>query len=399
MDLSQKLRLPSSGPEASKPSSSTSSTCRTLASRTLTSWTLISFLLATLTRFGQSEFIPRGSNTTFICESQKDKDGRIFEPILKRNDDHHKLDPVNLFVGSAPRPIVDSDWSFAISKNATTGIDKFYYYLDNIDFEDAGIYVCDDVVEKKRNFTVVDDKVVCKEGAIRTKQGSKIETSCTLGVDGPDPVELGWFLDGEEQKSQLKEILPADQSITSMIEIVAQPDHHNQKLQCRSNSKWEKGAVKYTCDVSLDVEYPVQIKGQTKSVIHNKQVEAEVRVIGNPWPGKGMLKVVGDDIDKIEIDELDSGLGAEVTVHIPTSAFKKKAKSTVIIKSIVNDELIGSIDVQLPKTTGTTAYIAIIVVLAVVALLLVIGIVVCLKRKKNNKDEATKDVPLAEQAA
>ena len=40
-----------------------------------------------------------------------------------------------------------------------------------MNFEDAGIYVCDDLVEHRKNLTVLGDRVICKDGALSLKQG------------------------------------------------------------------------------------------------------------------------------------------------------------------------------------------------------------------------------------
>ena len=42
--------------------------------------------------------------------------------------------------------------------------------------------------------------------------------------------------------------------------------------------------------------------------------QAEILVIGNPWPGKRTISVTSDDIiaEETTMDELDNGLGVEV---------------------------------------------------------------------------------------
>merc|ERR1712183_384259 len=135
---------------------------------------------------------------------------------------------------------------------------------------------------------------ICKDGAIRLKQGELIDSSCELLVDGPDEVDLGWFMNGEKLESKIKTILPEDHSKTVITEVTAQPKHHDQVMECRHAIK---GEAKFKCEVSLHVEYPVQLKGKSKSVYHENYVEAEIHVIGNPWPGKGAISVKSDHIE------------------------------------------------------------------------------------------------------
>jgi len=347
------------------------------------------------------EFVSRGATADFYCDSQKSKSGEVYPPILKRNDDHHKDDPVNLFFGDQKRPVIDSDWSVNKTENATTGITRYSYHLENVNFEDAGIYVCDDLVEHRKNLTVLGDRVICKDGAINLKQGELIDSSCELQVDGPDAVDLAWFMNDEKLESKLKPIKPEDHSITISTEVTAQPKHHNQLIECRYSMK---GKAQFKCEVSLRVEYPVQIKGKGKSVYHEDFVEAEIHVIGNPWPGKSAITVKSDHIDesKTEKDELDNGFGAEVTVHIPVEAFKENPVVNVII--LANERSIGSLDIKPPEkeVKGKVTYIVIIVVLAIAAILLAVAIVYFLRRSKSREEDIStenKNVPMAEQPA
>lgn len=358
-----------------------------------------SFLLLTPSTV-RPEFVSRGATADFYCDSQKDAAGAVFDPILKRNDDHHKDDPVNLFFGDKKRPVIDNDWSVNKTLNATTGITRYHYHLENVNFEDAGIYVCDDLVEHRENLTVIGDRVICEDGAIRLRQGQIIDSSCELQVDGPDDVDLGWYMNGEKLESKIKPILPEDHSQTVTTEVTAQPKHHDQLIQCKHSLN---GVAKFMCEVSLHVEYPVQLKGKSKSAYHEDFVEAEIHVIGNPWPGKSAITVKSDHIDesKTEMDELDNGYGAELTVHIPVEAFNENPVVNVII--LDNGNSIGSMDIELPEqeVKGKVMYIVIIVVLAIAAILLTIAIICFLKRGKSRKEEISepKDVPLAEQRA
>jgi len=350
----------------------------------------------------RSEFVNRGATADFYCDSQKDDKGSVYEPILKRNDDHHKDDPVNLFFGDKKRPVIDDDWSVNKTTNATTGITRYHYHLENVNFEDAGIYVCDDLVEHRKNLTVLGDRVICKDGALSLKQGESIDSSCELQVDGPDEVDLGWFMNGNKLKTKMKPILPEDHSITVSTLLLAQPQHHDQLIQCSSNAKYAfKGAAIFNCEVALHVEYPVQLKGKPKPHYDKDFVEAEIHVIGNPWPGKSAITVKSDHIDdsKTEKDELDNGFGAEVTVHIPTEAFKKNPEVNVIV--LADGHSIGSVNIGLPETEGRVTYIVIIVVLAIAAIILTVAILCFLRKSKSRKENISepKDVPLAEQAA
>jgi len=346
---------------------------------------LLVSLLFVYSPFVRPEFVEKGSTKDFYCKSVQ-KNGRLYKPILKRNDDHNQVDPIDLFVGSDPRPIVDEDWTANVTKNATTGIETYHYKVENVAFEDAGIYKCDEVAAG--NVTVIGEKVTCKEGAIKTKQGEKIKTTCTLPVDGPDEVDLGWFNKKDRLESKMPEPKLEDHHITAELDITAHPDHHGATIACRYTSK---GEVKFQCEVSLDVEYPVQLKGKGKSHYQEDKVEAEIHVIGNPWPGKKSLSVKSDHIlaDQTEMDELDNGLGAEVTVHIPLSAFKNTQVVNVIVMS--GDDVIGTTDIELPAKEGKVTYIVVIVILALAAILLVIGIIFFIQRSKSRGEPVAQD--------
>merc|ERR1719374_322455 len=102
---------------------------------------LQSWLFCVLASIVTSEFISRGSKTDFVCNSFQSKNGWT-EPILNRIDDHHKEDPINLYVGAAPRPVIDADWSVETIENPENPKNaSYHYHLKNIGFEDAGIYL------------------------------------------------------------------------------------------------------------------------------------------------------------------------------------------------------------------------------------------------------------------
>lgn len=352
-------------------------------------------LVSLLFVYVRPEFVEEGASKDFYCKSVQ-KNGKLYKPLLKRNDDHNQVDPIDLFVGIDPRPIVDEDWSVNVTKNASTGIETYHYQVVNVEFGDAGIYKCDDV--PAGNVTVIGDKVTCKEGAIKKNQGESIQTTCTLPVDGPDEVDLGWFNKNERLDSTMPKPKLEDHHITAELDITAQPDHHGTTITCRYTSK---GEAKYQCVVILDVKYPVQLKGKPKSHYQEDKVEAEIHVIGNPWPGKQSLSVKSDHIleDQTEIDELDNGFGAEVTVHIPLSAFEKSQVVNVIVMS--GNEVVGTADIELPAKEGKVTYIVVIVILALAAILLVIGIIFFIQRSKSRGEpvpQDEKDIKLEEGA-
>jgi len=356
------------------------------------------FCFLSLISFVASDFISQGSTTDFFCESYQSK-GVWYEPILKRNDDHHKEDPINLFVGASPRPVIDDDWSVNKTENATTGKATFNYHLINIGFEDAGIYLCDDKVQHRKNVTVIGDRVICKDTQISAKEGDKIQSGCELLVDGPDQVDLAWYIDDEKVQSKLKEVKPEDHSVTTMLDLVAQPEHHAKKAICKYAFE---GKVEFECEVPVSVTYAVQVKGGAKSVYHDDTVEAEILVIGNPWPGKSSITVASDDIIAKEttMDELDNGLGVEVTVHVPLTAFEKGQEVTVSV--LHNGKTLTSVPIKRPEKGAKVTYIIVIVVLAIAALLLALGVIYFIRRGKSKKENISteaKDVPLAEQAA
>lgn len=333
-----------------------------------------------------------------------------FNPILMRNDDHHKVDPVTLFIGPDKRPIIDEDWSVNVTQNPL--IDgkeagaKYTYDLNNVDFEDAGIYICDEAGvaqhDRRKNITVIGDKVICKDTIIKTKEGETLVSECELPVDGPDEVDLGWFMGVKKLQSTLKPIKPEDHSITTVLDLVAQPHHHAQKIECRYASE---GQVQFSCPVPVEVTYKVQVKGTVKSVYHDDTVEGEILVIGNPWPGKASISVASDDIfeDQTEMDELENKLGVDVTVHIPLSAFDKKEEVHVAVK--YDGQTLSTVAVKRPKPKAgvSLTYVVVIVVLAVAALLLIILIIVFLARRSKSQNEniaerGEKDVRLADRS-
>jgi len=295
--------------------------------------------------------------------------------------------------------VIDEDWTVNKTDNATTGGSTFKYHLINIGFEDAGIYVCDDKVQHRKNVTVIGDRVICKDTEISTKEGDKIMSACELLVDGPDEVDFAWYIDGEKVPSKFKEIKPEDHSITTMIDLVAQPEHHLQNIVCKYAFE---GEVQYECQVPVEVTYAVQVKGEAKSVYHDDSVESEILVIGNPWPGKDAITVASDDIIASETtkDELDNGLGVEVTVHVPLKAFENDHEVTVSVLS--KGKTLTSVPIKRPEKGAKVTYLIVIVVLAIAALLLAIGVIYFVRRSKSRNENITtenKDVPMAEQAA
>jgi len=348
--------------------------------------------------FVRPEFIPLGSTVDFKCQSSV-KNGQKFDPILKRNDDHHKEDPRDLYVGLSPRPVIDSDWLPPNkSTNATTDVTTFHYHLTKVGYEDAGIYICDPSTGPKKNVTVIGDDVTCKQKTIRAKEGSIIQAECILPVDGPDEVQLDWYIDDEVVQSERKEVKPEHQQITTVTDLAALPEHHNTNLVCKHSLK---GQLNYECTVGLTVTYKPQVKGAAKSVYHDDTVEADILVIGNPWKGKKKVTVESDDIieEKTTMDELDNGLGCVVTVFVPLSKFNKEHE--VYVAVAYDGDTLTSVPIKRPPGAKVT-YIVVIAVLAVLAVLLVIGIIVFIRRSQSRGESVPtegKDVPLSEQAA
>lgn len=357
----------------------------------------LSSLLFSTFSMVNSEFVSQGSTTDFFCE-QKEGDST---PILRRNDDHHQDEAAILFFGSEKRPLIDDDWTANKTFNATSKVTKYHYHIKNVDFEDAGFYMCDlGQLYNKRNLSVIGHKIDCGSGGIEVKQGEPIERTCELPVDGPDPVSLGWFMNGHVVESKMKAVLPEDRSVSVTTDLTALPEHNDQTLECRFSVKSKE---KFDCEVKLRVTFPVQLRGNEKSVVHGKYVETEIHVIGNPWVGKSALSVASDHIDesKTEMDELDSGYGAEVTVFIPVTAFNDNPKVNVLVKS--KGSPLGSVDIELPSNKAAMTYIIVIVVLALAAILLVVLLAVFLKKRNSRQEEISsegkKDVPMAEQPA
>jgi hypothetical protein len=119
-----------------------------------------------------------------------------------------------------------------------------------------------------------------------------LKAFCELPADGPDSVNLGWFLKGKKIESKQKLTKPEDTTIISELDVEAAPIHHQKKLECRFITDVKTNLISVqSCFVDLDVKFDVQIHSY-KNIKHESTLETVVKVIGNPWPGKKDIQVV-----------------------------------------------------------------------------------------------------------